>query len=386
MGKNKKRPNSGDTKKNSKVPNDSSKLSAKKRDANPLLTAQQSFLKSLAPKIRTHFFSPTHVTPEHRAEIWEAQADLGESLVNKYAWSTPDPRLLKVFKHFGPIVEVGCGANAYWSKWMNSEGGVDVVALDVSLDTGGKITRTEKPKKKQKKSKSSDGGMKTGGLVIRQGNPKTLSENAEIRDSGRTLFLCYPDEEYYEHEDNDEDEDDSPPISMAADCLEHFTGSTVIHVGELYGDTLSLEQAPFGRSSSSEFQQRLSGEYHCILKMKLENNWLHVRDTLSVWKRSKTCCLEYEDDDEEEEEGDVEDAFYKHIPPDEVLPVDLAAPCVAHLLGGADGSSSRKDADAHFSAGPGRAKREGKSDGSREKKKKKEEIIAETEVVAGSAW
>ena len=82
------------------------------RDTNPLLTAQRKFITSLPKKARSHFFSPAHITPEQRAEIWENQADLGEKLVDSCAWATPDPRLLPVFKHFGPIVEVGCGANA----------------------------------------------------------------------------------------------------------------------------------------------------------------------------------------------------------------------------------------------------------------------------------
>ena len=75
---------------------------------NPLLHIQQRFLQSLPKQVRSHFFSPTHVTPEQRAEIWEAQADIGEELVNTYAWATPDPRLLKVFQHFSPIIESKC--------------------------------------------------------------------------------------------------------------------------------------------------------------------------------------------------------------------------------------------------------------------------------------
>jgi len=357
-----------------------------KREANPLLGAQQSFLKSLAPQKRTHFFSPKHVTPEQRAEIWENQADLGETLVNSYAWATPDPRLLKVLKHFGPIVEVGCGANAYWSKWMNAQVGVDVVALDLSLVEGGKIS-AEKPKKKSKKNKASDGSIKTGGLDIRQGGPAALSEDAEIRDSGRTLFLCYPDEDVLQ--DDDDEEGEAPSMSMAAACLEHFTGSTIIHVGELYGDTLSLEQAPFGRSSSSEFQQRLAGEFHCVLKMKLENNWLHVSDTLSVWKRSETCCMTFQNDDESDgDDGSDDDAYYKYIPPEEVLPIDLAAPCVAHLLGKndkftdgeeakvVDGDSMSQDIDQ------GVTKKEDKIDGSGKRRRKKNDA----KPIAGNAW
>ena len=110
MVKNKRKKHAGDS--NGSGSNDN--------DSNPLLEKQQQFLNSLSPKIRSHFFSSTYVTPAERAEVWENQADLGETLVNSYSWATPDPRLLKIFQYFGPIVEVGCGANAYWAKWMNS--------------------------------------------------------------------------------------------------------------------------------------------------------------------------------------------------------------------------------------------------------------------------
>lgn len=278
-----------------------SSVAVEMHDDNPLLTAQQRFLESLSPPIiRSHFFSPMHITPERRAEIWEEQAGLGETLVNTYAWATPDPRLLRVFQHFGPIVEVGCGANAYWSRWMNAKGSVDVVALDESLEEGGKFSSDQR-KKKPKNAEAGFGQTKAHNLVIRRGGPTALSEDREIRDSGRTLFLCYPDEDYQRDDKDDEcDEEADPPMSMSEACLAHYTGSTIIHVGELYGDTLSLEQAPFGRSSSSGFQQRLVAEYHCILKMKLESNWLHVRDTLSVWKRSKTCCMAFEKESDED--------------------------------------------------------------------------------------
>mmetsp|Transcript_10706 Transcript_10706/g.19229 ORF Transcript_10706/g.19229 Transcript_10706/m.19229 type:complete len:413 (-) Transcript_10706:1254-2492(-) len=412
MGKNKKKkksPQDGQktredaTQQPPKVRNNESSKSApkkKNRDPNPLLTAQHKFLKSLSPQSRNHFFSSKHVTPEKRAEIWEDQADLGETLVNSYAWATPDPRLLKVFQHFGPIVEVGCGANAYWSKWMNGEGGVDVVAFDMSLDAGGKIGSGSRKKSSNKKAKQNkvnnndDGSAKTGGLVIRLGNPETLAKDEEIRDSDRALFLCYPDEEEYqrpEGNDGDDDEEDVvPPMSMGAACLEHFTGNTVIHVGELFGDTLSLEQAPFGRSSSNEFQQRLAGEYHCILKMRLTNNWLHVKDTLSVWKRSETCCMAFQNDDDSEGDEEEDEVYYKYIPPRDVLPVDLAAPCVAHLLGRSDVVTRKRDIDEEesYSLFPDTGKggiddKRGKSsDGGKKKRKKDSDILP----IAGNAW
>lgn len=331
----------------------STKVSTQK--SNPLQTAQESFLKSLAAETRLHFFSSKHVTPEQRAEIWENQADLGEKLVNKYAWSTPDSRLLKVFQYFSPIVEIGCGSNAYWARWMHDEGGVDVIAFDASLESGGKIDANVPSKKMKNKGKQSSGDVKSDRLTIRHGGPTILSTDPDISDSKRTLFLCYPDEEEYQENDSEGNEDNytgqdvkhPKPKSMGAACLQHFTGSTIIHVGELYGDTLGLDQSPWGRSSSCEFQERLAAEYHCILKMKLTNNWLHVKDTLSVWKRSEICEMVYENDSDDEDES-TEEECYKYVPPEEQLPIDAAAPCVAHLLsnsGNTAGEKQKKIAD-----------------------------------------
>lgn len=349
---------------------------------NPLRAAQRQFLASLPPRARDRFFSPADVSPGQRADIWERQADLGEDLVDRYAWATPDVRSLGVFRHFGPICEVGCGANAYWSRWMHEQGGVDVVALDASLDSGGKIGGEKS--KKQKKRDRGKIGKSSGGLVIRQGGPEALMEDTELRDSGRTLFLCYPDEEY-----NQPDGDDGEaPTSLGEACLQYFTGSTIIHVGELFGDTLSMEQAPFGRSSSGDFQARLAAEYHCILKMKLESNWLHVRDTLSVWKRSETSEMVFADGSDDE---DAEEATYKYVPPEEVLPVDVAAPCVAHLLENSNESMHKVDVvaskrpswdgDTNVGGKGSRAKKK-----KRQKNKKPEEVEECNDVVAGEAW
>ena len=50
---------------------------------------------------------------------------------------------------------------------------------------------------------------------------------------------------------------------MALECLERYSGSTVIHAGELFGDTTMVDKAPWGRTSAPEFQQRLFSEYRC---------------------------------------------------------------------------------------------------------------------------
>ena len=143
----------------------------------------------------------------------------------------------------------------------------------------------------------------------------------------RSLFLCYCDEEI-SNDANGNDDGSNSPSSMGSQCLAHFCGDTIIHVGELFGDNLSLDQAPWGRSSSPDFQEQVAAQFHCILKAQL-TNWLHVRDTISVWKRTQTSTIVFQG--ESEEDADEEDE-YKHIPSDEILPIDIAAPCVKHLL------------------------------------------------------
>jgi len=224
------------------------------------------------------------------------------------------------------IVEIGCGANAYWARMMRKEG-IDVMAYDFSLGDGGQITPDEKggnSKSKKRKMDDSTRSAKTfeDGFVMHQGGPEVL---ATKKNKNRTLFLCYPDEDVMEEEDADAD---SESMSMGAACLENFKGDTVIHVGELFSDTLSMDQAPWGRSSGPEFQQRLASEYHCILKAKL-SNWLHVSDTISVWKRTELCCIVFQGEGGDDGDEEVE---YRHIPKDQLLPSDVAAPCVKHLL------------------------------------------------------
>jgi hypothetical protein len=50
----------------------------------------------------------------------------------------------------------------------------------------------------------------------------------------------------------------------------------------------------------------LAAEFHCLLKVSL-SNWLHVRDSISVWKRSETCTIVFAADDDDDEDGDGED-------------------------------------------------------------------------------
>ncbi len=295
--------------------------------------------------------------------------------MDEFSWATPDSRALNILKHFASqcngIVEIGCGANAYWARQMH-EVGIDILAFDSQLSKGGKINekavhlstenvdheeddvvsghsnRLKKRKTDHSTSCSLGEEEKTfdDGFRIYKGGPEVLSSHdSKFKDlDKRVLFLCYPDEDVIDEDPDsvmNEEENDNEnqsvgeaketpsQTSLGASCLEYFRGEIIIHVGELVGDTLSLDQAPWGRSSGPVFQQRLCAEYHCLLKAKL-SNWLHVRDTISVWKRSKVCSIVFQG--EEEDENDEEEVEYKYIPEDEKLPSDIAAPCVKHLL------------------------------------------------------
>lgn len=170
-----------------------------------LLETQSTFLSSLPDTVRTNFFSNQHVDPPQRATIWERQATIGEDLVNKFSWATPDARALKIMKHFGPIIEIGCGANAYWAQRMASDG-IDIVAFDSHLDDGGKIGGGDvdildaKESNKRRKCDGTEEGGDTRaigeGFVVRKGGPEILSldawANGEFLDICISSYLFFP--------------------------------------------------------------------------------------------------------------------------------------------------------------------------------------------------
>lgn len=287
-----------------------------KNESNPLLSRINEFLQKIPKKERDGFFSNELVDPERRATLWMDQADLGERLVSQYSWAIPDARAIAILKHFSPLIEIGCGANAYWCRLLVKLGGVDIVGYDQNPSRGGRI------------KKENERGTMEIDFKVRQGGPEVLREASH---AGRTLFLCYPDEGG--EEEGNTDEDQLSASSLGAQCLREYQGKFVIHVGELFFDqTLSIDQAPWGRSSGPEFQQLLAKDFHCLLHVRLPS-WLHTCDSLSVWKRSETCSIVFAADTDGEEDGESDEEFqYRYIPMEERLPVDRAAPCLQHLL------------------------------------------------------
>ena len=306
---------------------------------NPSQEKLQAFLSSLTKAERDSFFSEFHVAPERRAKIWMQQADVGEDVVNRCSWAVPNETCIQILDYFGPIVEIGCGANAYWCRQMK-QAGVDVIGYDLAPSKGGRIHQTTASEKKTKKQQSASSSSSvnssdnsdpaTTDFVVRQGGPEALSQHED-----RTLFLCYPDEN---NEEVEKDGEGGEPMPLAQACLHFYKGKHVIHVGEIYGDTLSLDQGPWGRSTSPQSQQQLAAEFHCILKVSVPG-WLHVRDSLTVWKRSEVCTMVFatekdqdNESDEEEDDDDEEEVNYRYIPQEERLPQDFAVPYLRHLI------------------------------------------------------
>ena len=207
---------------------------------NPYLIKLQN-LKRTMPEW-DNFFSDE--AREERASNWVRLDVVGQALSMKYAWAVPDNRALKILEAFSPLVEIG-GGSGYWCRLLR-ERGVDILSFDRKVNP------------------------RTWWTYVGQGGPNML-ENRRVA-ANRNLFLCYPD--------------DSNPLSIK--CLERFTGEYIIHVGELIstGTLSGYPQAPFGRTSCSEFSVMLQEHFHCLLVADLPR-LPFSKDCISVWKRTK---------------------------------------------------------------------------------------------------
>lgn len=235
---------------------------------------------------------------ESRDDSWTRFDVLGQPLCEKYSWAIPDERALNILRTFSPLIEIGAG-KGYWASLLQASG-VDIVAFD---------------RKVPEKCFTN----------VEVGGPKLLSKKEHRH---RTLFLCYPD--------------DTQNMSMK--CLEHYTGEYIIHVGELLttGTYSGYPQAPFGRTTSSEFSVQLVEEFHCLLTARIPR-FPFSNDCISVWKRTRWVegRSDTADDDDasksEENEGSQEEEqeegnYWADIPLAERMPLDRAAPCLEHLL------------------------------------------------------
>lgn len=273
--------------------------------ANPYLREIRKLRKTI-PEWDNFFAEGSEET---RGNNWVRLEVLGEPLCEKYAWAIPNQRALNIVANFSPLIEIGAG-KGYWASQLRDMG-TDIICYDKEVDS------------------------KTSWTKVEKGGPKKLREqNAQ----GRALFLCYPD--------------DSQNLAMK--CLNEFTGEYIVHVGELIttGTLSGASQAPFGRTTGSDFSVALAERFHCLLVASLPR-FPFSKDCITVWKRTvyvpgRSAVLGAGSEEGEEraegsegsedgtnssdgQEGQDEDCWAS-IPEEEKLPVDAAAPCLAHLL------------------------------------------------------
>jgi len=168
---------------------------------NPFLTDFEKAYKKLNDGEKlTNLFDPSTSSGD-RALLWGEMCQIGESLVDKYAWAVPIDRAISLLKEFSPIVEVGCGSNAYWGKVMEAAK-IDVRCYDNDSE-GGKINKKRKL----------EAGSNSSSSLLRTGGPEVLQLD---ECQGRNLFLCFPDEEF------GGDGEDLGGLGLA--CLDHFRG------------------------------------------------------------------------------------------------------------------------------------------------------------------
>ncbi|CAK4079254.1 unnamed protein product [Aphanomyces euteiches] len=248
---------------------------------NPYLEYFTSFQKK-QPKEMDRLFDPD-LDDETRETLFNSVDD---SIASKYSWAVPDERALRIIKHYGPIVEMGAGTG-YWGRLLQLRG-VDIKCFDLHV-----------PGEEKEEDDEEEEEERRTWMTVEKGTPEVLKKHKK-----RTLMLCYPDD----YEDSEE--------SMSLECLNNYSGDTVIHIGELFGHTLCLPE-PWGRTSSPEFQMRLAAVFHKVLQVPLPS-WHSSMDTLTVWKRTKTCI--------------VDDGIYAYIPRDERLHMVMASESTERLL------------------------------------------------------
>lgn len=165
---------------------------------------------------------------------------LRDKLVSKYSWAIPTEEAIRQIALFSPVVEMGAGTG-YWASLLK-KAGVDVVAYDRSPPGSTKsLTAACNPWHIGSKQHTK----------ILQGTPETLKEHAY-----KTLFLCWP-----------------PRGSMAAECLRHWNGRFLVHVGEFGGVT-----------SNEKFRDSIEKDYGLLSTVSIPR-WPGMNDMLTIWKR-----------------------------------------------------------------------------------------------------
>ena len=242
-----------------------------------------------------------------RQQNWIRLEILGEPQCKLYSWAIPDERSLNILSRFGPLIEIGAG-KGYWSRLLKDRG-VDIIAFDKYVYSDRSLRFDALKHNFEMISLLSHVKLWTN---IYKGGPSVLKRTCinKYKNVGRNLFLCYPDE----------------GEEMSALCLNFFQGDVIIHVGELIstGTLSGYPQAPFGRTTSSEFNVLLCESFHCILSASIPR-FPFSNDCITVWKRTKMVEGRYDNNSDDKN-------YWADIPKNERLSNDIAAPCCSELL------------------------------------------------------
>jgi len=266
--------------------------------ANPYLEYYREKMAGLPADVK-RLFDPA-LDDERRDELDAAVcAVVTEEVVSRYAWAVPDERALRIIAHVGAgcegILEIGAGSG-YWAALLRNCG-VSVVCTDKY--TGGPDKAASGKRKAASGKQRQQQQQQPSWTCVLGAGPELCKKHM-----GRALLLVYPDDFECSAE------------SVALKSLDCYAGSTVIHVGELFGSVRLMEH-PWGRSSGDEFQVRLNNIYHKVLEVPVPS-WPFSNDRLTVWRRKHPCI--------------TDDGVFGYVPPDEELDPVLAIPSMSHLL------------------------------------------------------
>lgn len=166
--------------------------------------------------------------------------ELRDDLVSRYSWAIPTEEALRQIAGLSPIVEMGAGTG-YWASLLKKMG-ADIVAYDRA------------PPGSLRSLVSACNPWHVGSkqhAKVLHGTPETLKEHSD-----KTLLLCWP-----------------PRGPMARQCLKHWKGQNLVHIGEFGGFTADLR-----------LQDVVQREFRLVATIMLPR-WPGVNDMMTIWRR-----------------------------------------------------------------------------------------------------
>ncbi|EDV23582.1 uncharacterized protein TRIADDRAFT_58371 [Trichoplax adhaerens] len=220
------------------------RVGSEDENSHPFYYTVYQWKMAAAPPDLVRFCDPTY-DQQRKKELthWIRNPDdktSCQTLQILFAFSVPTLEAINTLRSLRrKIVSAGAGCG-YWEFLLASRG-VEIIAFDAN---------GVYPKEMHY-------------ITIQTGSSELLSQYSDY-----ALMLAWPD--------------DTDESSFSVDCLSHYEGDCIIHIGELFGETLSFN--PWGQSTSCKFQLELLKSFRCIKRVNLPN-WPGHKDNLTIWRR-----------------------------------------------------------------------------------------------------